>query len=74
MAKYVVTLVTSASAAVEVEADSPEAALAAAREADMPSLCHQCSGGRDRPELILGDEWGIPEGEPASDFITEIEG
>jgi hypothetical protein len=77
MPMYRVVLVTSASTSVEVEADSPEEAATAAQEGNLPSLCHQCTGGyrKGSPELILGDEWGVPRGEgdgPLSDWVTEV--
>lgn len=72
MPKYNVTLTTSANTTVTVEADSPEAAYDAALLVDdLPTLCHQCTGGyRGAPELILGDDWDLPDGEQ-SNFITE---
>jgi hypothetical protein len=79
MPKYRVVLVTSASTSVDVEADSPEEAVVAAQEGNLPGLCHQCAGGYrgyGNPELILGDDWDVPRGEndgPLSDWVTEAE-
>lgn len=72
MPKYNVTLVTSASTTVTVEADSPEQAREAAQEADLPTLCHQCTGGyrSGSPELVLGDDWDVPHGD-LDTFVTE---
>lgn len=78
MPKYNVTLVTPATTVVTVDVPlgaSPEAIVQAALEADTPGLCHQCTGGLNgAPELILGDEWAIPDGGSVSDYISEIEG
>lgn len=48
MSRFRVSLVRVDSTSVVVEAEDEEAALAAAFEEDLPSLCAQCSGwGRD---------------------------
>ncbi|MGW4648086.1 hypothetical protein [Kitasatospora sp. NPDC004289] len=61
MARYTVTLVTSASTVVEVDVpddvtDPEEIAALALEQNNEPDLCRQCShaGGQ---ELYLGDEW-----------------
>ncbi len=74
MPKYYVTMTTSASTTVQVEADNPEAAREAALEADTPTLCHQCTGGyRGAPELVLGDDWDVPEAD-LDTFVWKAEG
>lgn len=76
MARYRVTLVTSASTAVDVEVPdgaTPEDIVAAAKEQDTPSLCHQCAGGaRGGPELELGDDWDVPDYQTVENFIHAL--
>jgi hypothetical protein len=57
MPKYNVHLNTGAFTVVTVEAEDKEAAIEAAYEAELPTICAQCSGwGRDW-NLELGDDW-----------------
>lgn len=62
MAKYLVTMNTVATFIVEVDADSEDAAFAAALELE-PALGICCSGNEERGELelgqFLGDKGGI---------------
>jgi hypothetical protein len=68
VSKYRVTMITSASKTVEVEADSPEEAAAiAADEGTWASICHQCN-----TEFDLSDEWDVirrPDGSPDLDGV-----
>lgn len=67
MSRYSVQYLTTSSAIVTVEADSPEEArLAADEKFESPYICAQCSGwGRDEdePSLELGDVWEQDESE-----------
>lgn len=80
MARYIVPFTTYANTSVIV--DAPEGAtqdeivdLAEQRlNESMPSLCHQCVGGRHgNPELDLGDDWQVPETDGVYD-IDRLDG
>jgi hypothetical protein len=61
MAKFTVYLTTTASTSVEVEAETADEAIDKVYDADMPTLCAQCSGwGSDRG-LELSDAWEMSE-------------
>jgi hypothetical protein len=60
--KYDVYLTTTASTSVQVEAESEDEARDKAYNAEMPSICAQCSGwGREGKSLELGDEWTVSD-------------
>jgi len=71
MAKYRIYLETTASTAVEVEADSKEEAYEKSGEMDMPRICAQCSGWGNKQNLELGDIWEIPGGD-VEQYVEEI--
>lgn len=56
--RYRVYYTTTASTAIEVEADSPEdARVVADEEFDSPTICAQCSGWGSDGWIELGDDW-----------------
>lgn len=57
MAKYKISFQTVAFTSIEVEADSLDDAVEAAWQEEFPSICAQCSGWGQGPNLELGDEW-----------------
>ncbi len=64
MTKVRVFFKTTASTSIEVEVpdgitDPEEIAEYAQENADMPTLCHHCTGGTkyERQNLELGDDW-----------------
>ncbi len=59
MPRYVVSGVVHAGVYVEVEADNPAAARAAAEELGVQGLCHQCSTSR-RGEARV--QWRLSDG------------
>lgn len=60
MSKYRVTLTSTASITVYVEAEDKEEAIEAAFEQAPYEVCHQCSGYNENYNLELG-EWDFPE-------------
>lgn len=64
MAKHQIYFQTFASTSIEVElpddiTDPEEIVEYVQENADMPTLCHHCTGGSkfERQNLTLGDEW-----------------
>jgi hypothetical protein len=76
MARYKVYMRSVASTHVEVEADSVDAAVDAAYEAEMPHICAMCAGMgySRRPSLDLDDKWDVsedPDGTPMVEKLGE---
>lgn len=77
MPKYRVYLQTHASTCVTVDLDTAdidpemvrEMVIEKAFEADLPSLCFQCSGWGGQPGIELSDVWEPLEGD---DGVTEV--
>lgn len=63
MAQYTVRLVTSISATLKVDADSPEAATSAAleRAAEELYLCTNCTGWDEDRSMEIDGEWDVTE-------------
>ncbi len=75
MTTYNVSLRTWASTTITVDAESPQAAIDAALNAEMPWICAKCAGmGSDDRNLELGDEWepAVPEGTPETDAVWVV--
>lgn len=72
--KYVVPLSGFANIAVDVETDEtdPEKIAELAIENASPSLCHQCSDGRN-DSLSLGDDWSPVRSGDGAPEVTKDE-
>ena len=70
MAKYTVYLTTTATTAVEVDAENPDEALDKAYDAGMPTICAQCSGWGKGYNLDMDGEWEASEVINANDQVV----
>jgi hypothetical protein len=63
---------TYAHTVIEVEADSKQAAVDEALQANMPRICAQCSEWGNEQNLEISDEWDVDPELSIDESVEEI--